>query len=55
MGGIHPLSPTLDHVGVIGASISDAWAALYLMSQVTGGSTEHKPFTQPKIINKKLT
>ena len=53
MGGIHPLSPTLDHVGVIGASISDAWAALYLMSQVTGGSTEHKPFTQHKIINKK--
>ena len=53
MGGIHPLSPTLDHIGVIGASVPDAWAALYIMSQVTGGSTAHKPFSKYKIINKK--
>ncbi len=53
MGGIHPLSPTLDHVGVIGASISDTWAALYFMSQVRGGFTAHKPFVNEKIPNSK--
>ncbi|PPR77841.1 MAG: putative amidase AmiD [Alphaproteobacteria bacterium MarineAlpha2_Bin1] len=53
MGGIHPLSATLDHVGVIGATVPDTWSALYFMSQVRGGFSGHKPFVNQEIFNKK--
>ena len=55
MGGIHPLSPTLDHVGVIGSTVNDTWLALYYMSQVRGGFSGHKPFKYKNISNKKQT
>jgi Asp-tRNA(Asn)/Glu-tRNA(Gln) amidotransferase A subunit family amidase len=40
-GGLHPLSPTLDHVGIIGAALDDVWAAAHLMAAVPGGVTGH--------------
>jgi Asp-tRNA(Asn)/Glu-tRNA(Gln) amidotransferase A subunit family amidase len=41
MGGIHPLSPTLDHVGIIGAALDDVWAAAHIMAALPGGVTGH--------------
>ena len=41
MGGVHPLSPTLDHVGIIGAALEDVWAAAYIMAAVPGGVSGH--------------
>ena len=42
MGGIHPLSPTLDHVGIIGAALDDVWAAAHIMAALPGGVTGHR-------------
>ncbi len=42
MGGVHPLSPTLDHVGIIGAALEDVWAAAHIMSALPGGITAHR-------------
>ncbi len=41
MGGVHPLSPTLDHVGIIGAALADVWAAAHIMAGVPGGVSGH--------------
>ena len=41
-GGIHPLSPTLDHIGLIAASVLDAWAATWIMAKTQGGTSGHK-------------
>jgi len=41
MGGVHPLSPTLDHVGIIGAALDDVWAAAHIMAAVPGGVSGH--------------
>lgn len=41
MGGVHPLSPTLDHVGIIGAALEDVWAAAHIMAAVPGGISGH--------------
>ncbi|NQV81232.1 MAG: amidase [Alphaproteobacteria bacterium] len=40
-GGVHPLSPTLDHVGIIGAALDDVWAAAHIMAAVPGGVSGH--------------
>ncbi|MEQ8248167.1 MAG: amidase [Alphaproteobacteria bacterium] len=41
-GGVHPLSPTLDHVGIIGAALDDVWAAAHIMAALPGGVTGHR-------------
>ncbi|HEX7127454.1 MAG TPA: amidase [Thermodesulfobacteriota bacterium] len=35
-GGMHPLSTTLDHLGVLGASLADVWAVARQMADVGG-------------------
>ena len=36
LGGVHPLSQTLDHLGVIGASLDDVWCAASQTSTALG-------------------
>ncbi|MBM3503567.1 MAG: amidase [Alphaproteobacteria bacterium] len=42
-GGVHPLSPTFDHVGIIAASLADAWHTTQVCSSVPGGYSGHRP------------
>jgi Asp-tRNA(Asn)/Glu-tRNA(Gln) amidotransferase A subunit family amidase len=42
-GGVHPLSPTFDHVGIIAASLSDAWHTTWICSSMPGGASAHRP------------
>lgn len=35
-GGVHPLAPSLDHVGVLAATVADAWIAGWAMANGAG-------------------
>ena len=37
VGGLAPLAPTLDHLGVIGASLEDVWAGARVIARFAGG------------------
>ena len=47
-GGMAPLSPTLDHLGLIGASLEDVWAAGIAISRRTGGTPPHPGMAGPE-------
>ncbi len=38
LGGVHPLSATLDHLGPLAAGVDDAWAAARIVQEVFGGA-----------------
>ncbi|WP_270937304.1 amidase [Falsiroseomonas oryzae] len=40
-GGLAPLAPTLDHLGLIGASLEDVWAAAVTIARRAGGTPPH--------------
>ncbi len=41
VGGLAPLAPTLDHLGVIGASLEDVWAGSMAIARHVGGTPPH--------------
>lgn len=41
LGGVHPLSPTLDHLGVISNSISDAFNCVKIMTKTRSSFSGH--------------
>ena len=38
VGGLYPLAPTLDHLGVFGASLEDLWAGAMAIARRAGGT-----------------
>ncbi|WP_431285224.1 amidase [Humitalea sp. 24SJ18S-53] len=47
VGGLAPLAPTLDHLGLIGASLEDVWAAAMAISVRIGGMPPHPGLVGP--------
>lgn len=43
LGGVHPVSGTRDHLGVIGASLADTWQAAQFMSASAGPAPGCRP------------
>ncbi len=41
-GGVTPLAPTLDHLGVFGASLEDLWAGAMAIASRAGGTPPHR-------------
>ena len=48
VGGLAPLAPTLDHLGVIGASLEDVWAGAMAISRIVGGTPPHPGLAGPE-------
>ena len=48
VGGITPLSPTQDHLGVIGASLEDVWSSSIVMARKAGGTPPHAGISGPE-------
>jgi len=48
VGGLAPLAPTLDHLGLIGASLEDVWAAAMAISRIVGGTPPHPGISGPE-------
>lgn len=48
VGGLAPLAPTLDHLGLIGASLEDVWAAAMTIARRTGGTPPHPGLEGPE-------
>ncbi len=46
-GGVTPLAATLDHVGLIGASLEDVWSAAMVISRIVGGMPPHPGISGP--------
>lgn len=42
VGGVTPLAPTLDHLGVFAASLEDLWAGAMAIAQRVGGTPPHR-------------
>ncbi len=47
VGGLNPLAPTLDHLGLIGASLEDVWASAMAICSRVGGSPPHAGLEGP--------
>lgn len=47
VGGLAPLAPTLDHLGLIGASLEDVWASAMAICARVGGSPPHPGLQGP--------
>jgi Asp-tRNA(Asn)/Glu-tRNA(Gln) amidotransferase A subunit family amidase len=47
VGGIAPLAATLDHLGLIGASLEDVWASAMAISRIVGGTPPHRGISGP--------
>jgi len=47
-GGLAPLAPTLDHLGLIGASLEDVWAAAAAIGRRAGGTPPHPGLAGPE-------
>jgi Asp-tRNA(Asn)/Glu-tRNA(Gln) amidotransferase A subunit family amidase len=47
VGGLNPLAPTLDHLGLIGASLEDVWASAMAICARVGGSPPHAGLEGP--------
>ncbi len=47
IGGINPLAPTQDHLGIIAASLADAWAVARVISGGVGGMPPHPGLQGP--------
>ncbi len=47
-GGVTPLGPTLDHLGVFGASLADLWAGAMAIARRVGGSPPHRGLQGPE-------
>jgi Asp-tRNA(Asn)/Glu-tRNA(Gln) amidotransferase A subunit family amidase len=47
VGGLNPLAPTLDHLGLIGASLEDLWASAMAICARVGGSPPHAGLEGP--------
>ncbi len=48
VGGLAPLAATLDHLGLIGASLEDVWAAGMAISRTVGGTPPHPGLAGPE-------
>jgi Asp-tRNA(Asn)/Glu-tRNA(Gln) amidotransferase A subunit family amidase len=48
VGGLAPLAPTLDHLGLIGASLEDVWAAASAIARRAGGTPPHPGLHGPE-------
>ncbi|BDG74271.1 amidase [Roseomonas fluvialis] len=48
VGGLAPLAATLDHLGLIGASLEDVWAAGMAISRIVGGTPPHPGMAGPQ-------
>uniref|UniRef100_UPI001F319CBB amidase family protein n=1 Tax=Falsiroseomonas oryziterrae TaxID=2911368 RepID=UPI001F319CBB len=48
VGGLAPLAPTLDHLGLIGASLEDVWAAAAAIGRRAGGTPPHPGIAGPE-------
>lgn len=48
VGGLAPLAATLDHLGLIGASLEDVWAAGMAISRIVGGTPPHPGMAGPE-------
>lgn len=46
-GGVTPLAPTQDHLGVFGASLEDAWAGARAIARHVGGTPPHLGLAGP--------
>ena len=42
LGGVHPVSGTRDHLGVLGASLEDTWRTAHHMSTVAGSAAGYR-------------
>lgn len=47
VGGVTPLGATLDHLGLIGASLEDVWATAMVISRLVGGTPPHTGIEGP--------
>lgn len=47
-GGLAPLAPTLDHLGLIGASLEDVWASAIAIARRAGGTPPHPGMEGPE-------
>ena len=47
IGGLAPLAPTLDHLGVIGASLEDVWAGARAIARFGGGTPPQRALAGP--------
>jgi len=47
VGGVTPLAATLDHLGLIGASLEDVWASAMVISRLVGGTPPHPGISGP--------
>lgn len=47
LGGIHPVSASFDHLGIIAASLELCWIVARLMADGAGGSPGHAPLAGP--------
>lgn len=48
VGGLAPLAATLDHLGLIGASLEDVWAAGMAIARIVGGTPPHPGMAGPE-------
>ncbi|MBP0464405.1 amidase [Roseomonas sp. PWR1] len=48
VGGLAPLAPTLDHLGIIGASLEDVWAGAMAIARRAGGTPPHPGLMGPE-------
>jgi Asp-tRNA(Asn)/Glu-tRNA(Gln) amidotransferase A subunit family amidase len=46
-GGLAPLGPTLDHLGIIAASLEDAWTSAKAIAAIAGGTPPHPGMRGP--------
>ena len=49
-GGLAPLAPTLDHLGLIGASLEDVWATAIQIGRRVGGTPPHPGIAGPETL-----
>lgn len=47
LGGVHPVSATLDHLGTIGASVEDCWLVARHIAENARGESGYAPLTGP--------
>ena len=47
IGGVTPLAPTQDHLGIIGASLEDVWAGARAIARYAGGTPPHPGLQGP--------
>nr|WP_246514161.1 amidase [Neoroseomonas soli] len=48
VGGLAQLAPTLDHLGIIGASLEDVWAGAMAIARRAGGTPPHPGLAGPE-------